>query len=150
VNFSVTVTPSSPLALNTFFQITIDGQAGNPLLNAGIADPSGNLLIGSNGKAGSPYVATIAVGTRLTFTDTGRNLVTLQLVRGGVMEMMRSASGSVSQLQLFGTVRGKSILSGTLRRTRGGTGRTYLPPIRGTAGVRIKLKTPPFFFRPQG
>ena len=34
-----------------------------------------------------------------------------------------------------------------MSRGRGGTGRTFLPPIVGAAGVRIRLKNPPFFFR---
>ena len=42
---SVTLTPSAPLRLNTFWRITIDGQT-NTLLNNGLTDSSNNLLDG--------------------------------------------------------------------------------------------------------
>ncbi len=142
---SVTVTPSVPLPLNKFFRIMIDGQT-NTLLNNGLTDQAGNLLAGSNGAAGSPYVVTFAAGGRLSYVDAGRNAVTLQLKRGGLIEMFRAPSGAVQQLQLFGVVPGKSALTGSLRRARGGTGRTTLPSIGGASGARIRLKKPPFFF----
>jgi hypothetical protein len=145
-NFTVTITPSAPLSPNSVYRIVIDGQ-GSALLNAGISDTAGNLLLGSDGTPGSPFVSTFAVGSRLSYTDAARNLVKLQLSRGGVMAMFQSPTGAVQQLTLIGTVPGKSTLTGSVRRLHG-PNRTYLPPIRGTAGVRMRLKTPPFFFRP--
>jgi hypothetical protein len=144
---SVTVTPSAPLRLNTFFRITIDGQT-NPLLNNGVTDSSGNLLNGSSGTTGSPFVATFGVGTRLKYADGSGNIVTLQLSKGGLMEMSRSLNGAVQQLQLIGTIARKSTLSGSVSRAQGSTGRTLLPPIGGAAGVRIRLKPPAFVFKP--
>jgi hypothetical protein len=146
-SFSVTVTPAAPLAANTVWRITLNGQLGNPLLHAGIADPSGSLLVGSSGTSGSPYVSAFGVWSRFTYVDSGRNVVTLQLSRGGLMEIVQSSTGDLEQLQLIGTIPGRSILSGSMRRSRGGTGRTYLPRIQGGPGVRIRLRTPPFFFR---
>ena len=143
---SVTLTPSAPLRLDTFFRITIDGQA-SPLLNNGITDVAGNQLAGSSGAPGTPLVMTFAAGPKLSYTDRRRNLVKLQLKSGGFMEMFRSADSQVVQLQLAGTIARKSTLSGSVSRGRGGTGRTFLPPIAGASGVRIRLKTPPFFFR---
>jgi hypothetical protein len=64
------------------------------------------------------------------------------------MEMFRTPAGDVQQLQLFGTIARKTTLNGSVSRARGGTGRTHLPPIAGAAGARIRLKTPPFVFRP--
>src|SRR5262249_24820893 len=63
---------------------------------------------------------------------------------GGLIEVFRSPSGVVQQLGLIGAVPGRSTLTGSVRRGRGGTGRTILPPITGAAGVRITLKSPPF------
>ena len=126
---SVTVTPSAPLRLNTFFRITIDGQT-NPLLNNGVTDSSGNLLNGSSGITGSPFVATFGVGTRLKYADGASNIVTLQLSKGGLMEMFRFPNGAVAQLQLMGTIAHKSTLSGSVSRVRGSDrARRCYPPL---------------------
>ena len=142
---TVTLYPSSPLPLNKFFQITIDGQA-SPLLNNGLTDLAGNQLAGSGGAPGTPLVVTFAVGTKLSYIDGGNNAVSLQLTKGGLMEMFISPVGVVEQLQLVSTIARKSILDGSVRRGRGGTGRAFLPSIGGSAGVKIRLKTPPFYF----
>ena len=63
------------------------------------------------------------------------------------MELFRTPGGDAQQLQLIGTIARKTTLSGSIRRGRGGTGRTYLPPIAGAAGVLVRLKNPPFVFR---
>ncbi len=131
--------------MNQFFQITIDGQA-SPLLNNGLTDLAGNQLLGSSGARGTPLYVTFGAGTKLAYTDGGNNAVSLRLTKGGVMEMFLSPLGVVEQLQLVGTVPARSTLSGSVRRLRGGTGRAVLPAIGGSAGVRIRLKTPPFYF----
>jgi hypothetical protein len=141
---SVTLTPSAPLPPNKFYRITIDGQA-NPLLHNGVTDLAGNQLAGSSGAPGTPCVVTFGVGTKLAYTDSARNVVTLQMAKGGLIEMFRTPAGAVQEIELIGTVPGKSTLSGTVSRARGGTGRTYLPAIGGSAGTRIKLKRPPFY-----
>jgi hypothetical protein len=143
---TVTVTPSVPLPMNSFFRIIIDGQA-SPLLHNGITDVANSQLAGSSGAAGTPFVVTFGAGTQLTYTDSARNVVQLQLRRGGLMEMFRFASGDVQQFQLAGTIARKSTLSGLLKRPQGGTGRTFLPAITGAVGVRMRLRRPPFFFR---
>ncbi len=143
---SVTLTPSTPLSLNTFWRVTVDGQT-NTLLNNGLTDPSNNLLLGSDGKIGTPLLITFAAGKRLVYTDSSRNVVSLQLTKGGLMELFRTPVGDAQQLQLIGTIARKTTLSGSVRRGRGGTGRTYLPPIAGAAGVLVRLKNPPFVIR---
>jgi hypothetical protein len=62
------------------------------------------------------------------------------------MTMVITPPGVVKQLNLIGTVPGKTTLTGTVRRRRGGTGRAILPTIGGSSGARIHLKTPPFYF----
>ena len=143
---SVTLTPGVPLSLNTFWRITIDGQT-NTLLNNGLTDPANNLLIGSDGHIGTPLYVTFGAGKRLAYTDSARNVVSLNLTKGGVMELFQAPSGAVEQLGLFGTIARKTTLSGSVSRGRGGTGRTVLPPIAGLAGVRMRLKGPAFVFR---
>ncbi len=143
---TVTITPSVPLSPNTFWQVTVDGQTST-LLNNGLTDSSNNLLIGFNGIVGTPLYVTFGAGKRLVYTDSSRNVVSLQLTKGGFMEMFRSASGNAAELDLIGTVARKTILSGSVSRGRGGTARTILPPIGGSAGVRVRLKSPPFVFQ---
>ncbi len=105
---------------------------------------SGALLEGSNGVAGTPYDLTFGAGKRLTYSDSQSNVVTLQLKRGGIMALFQSPSGAVQELGLIGAVPHRSTLTGSVKRSRGGTGRTTLPPITGAAGVHIKLKARPF------
>jgi hypothetical protein len=142
---TVTLSPSTPLPLNQFFEITIDGQA-SPLLNNGLVNMAGNQLAGTTGAAGTPLFLIFGAGTRLAYTDSGNNAVSLKLTKGGVMEMFLSPAGVVEQLQLTGTVAGKSVLKGTVKRGSHGTNRARLPAMGGSAGVKIRLKTPPFYF----
>jgi len=144
---TVTLTPSSPLPLNDFWQITVNSNA-SPLLNNGLTNLAGTQLLGSSGAPGTPYFVTFAAGSKLAYTDSSGNAVSLQLKKGGLMEMFRAPSGAVQELELVGTIAGKSALSGSVRRVAGSSGRTLLPPISGAAGVRIQLKTPPFYFGP--
>ncbi len=90
---SVTLTPSSPLPPNRFYRITIDGLA-SPLLHNGLTDLAGNQLAGSSGSPGTPEVVTFGVGGKLDYIDSGRNMVTLQLAKGGVIEMFRTPEGA--------------------------------------------------------
>jgi Calx-beta domain len=144
---SVTLTPSIPLPLNTFWRLTVDGQTST-LLNNGLTSTSNTLLLGSDGKIGTPLVVTFAAGKRLAYTDSARNVVKLQLTKGGLIELFRIPAGDAQALQLTGTIARKTTLSGSVSRGRRGTGRTTLPPIAGAAGVRVRLKSPPFVFRP--
>ena len=140
---SVTLTPSAPLSLNTLWRVTVDGQTST-LLNNGLTDSSNNLLIGSDGNIGTPLFITFAAGKRLVYTDSARNVVSLQLTKGGLMEMFQASGGGVQQLTLVGTIARKTTLSGSVSS---GSGRTILPPIAGSSGVRVRLKPPKFVFR---
>jgi hypothetical protein len=144
-NLSVTLTPSAPLRLGRLYRIQIDGQA-NVVLGNGITDTHGNVLAGSSGAPSTPFVTTFGAGSKLAYTDGAQNSVTLQLSRGGLVELFQAPSGLVQQLALAGTIPRKSTLTGTVHRGRGGTGRTTLPAIAGSAGVRIRLKSPPFLY----
>jgi hypothetical protein len=143
---TVIVTPSSPLPFNKLFQITVDGQA-SPLLHNGLTDLSNNQLLGSSGNPGTPMIITFEAGTKFAYIDSANNTVSLQLGGGGLMEIVIAPSGAVQQLEVAGAVAGKTNLSGSVRRSRGSSGRTALPPITGSAGVRIKLKPSQFAFR---
>jgi hypothetical protein len=141
-NLTVTLIPASPLPMNHLDRVVIDGSA-NSLLNNGLTDANGNLLAGSDGVIGTPYVATFGAGTRLAYNDTTGNVVTLRLTRGGLMELFQAPDGNIQQLELMGTVPKKSTLTGSVRH-RARAGRTPLPPITGAAGVRIRLNSRAF------
>lgn len=139
---TVTLLPSSPLPFNTLYELTVDGRA-NSYINAGLENPAGALLLGSDGVVGDPYVATFGVGSRLVYTDAAGNRVNLALAHGGLMELERSSAGAVSLLEILGPTTRKSTLTGSVHRQFGSSGRTTLPDIVGAA-VRIKLRKPAF------
>lgn len=142
---TVTVIPSTPLPLNRFERITIDGLA-NPLLGRGLIDTSGNLLSGqSNGVPGSPFIVTFGVGSSLAYTDSLGKTVQLSLTGGGLIEMFRTPVGDVQTVSLLGAVPRKSVL--TLQANNAGGRTTYLPPVQGAAGVRFRYRTPASVFR---
>ncbi len=139
---TVTLLTASPLPLNHFYQLTVDGRA-NVYLNAGITNTAGGLMVGADGIVGDPYVSRFGAGTHLAYTDPVGNLVTLSLAHGGPIQIDRTAAGAVSSLEIIGSTTRKSILTGSVRRQFGSSGRTTLPDITG-APVRIKLRKPGF------
>ena len=142
---TVTVIPSTPLPLNHFERITIDGLA-NPLLGRGLIDTSGNLLSGlSNGVPGSPFVATFGAGSSLAYSDSLGKTVQLRLTGGGLVEVFRTPIGDAQSVVLVGTVPHKSVL--TLQANKAGGRTTYMPPIQGAAGVRFRYKPQASVFR---
>ena len=142
---TVTVIPSSPLPLNRFERITINGLA-TQLLGRGLINTSGVLLSGlSNGVPGGPFVATFGVGSSLFYTDSTGKTVTLNLTGGGLIEIDRTPGGDPQSVSLLGAIPGKSVL--TFQANNAGGRTTYMPPIQDAAGVRLRYKTPASVFR---
>lgn len=142
-SLTVTLLPSAPLLFGRLYRLDVNDNASTVLGN-GLVDTLGGQLEGSSGVPGTPDLVTFGAGKKLTYVDAASNLVTLQLHRGGIMELFQAPSGDVQQLGLVGTVPRRSTLSGTVKRGHGGNGRTTLPPISGAGGVHIKLKGRPF------
>ncbi len=135
--FEVLLTPAIPLRFNTFTQLVING---NPSATAGVTNANGDLLDGdSNGVNGGSYTAIFGAGTRFVYSDRNGDRVTLRLSHGGLMELSRGADGEARQLRLVQTVTGRSVLNGSVKRSRTGDGRTTLGTLSGTAGVKIRL-----------
>jgi hypothetical protein len=142
---TVALTLSSPVPFNRFARITIDALA-NPLLGRGVVDLSGNLLSGAgNGSPGGAYIATFGVGTGLKYTDAAGKTVQLSLTGGGLIQVFRAAGGDPQSIALIGAVPRKSVLS--LHADNRGNRSTYLPPIQGASGVKLRYRTPPITFR---
>ncbi len=116
----VTLIPSQPLAAGHFYRILVAGSGP-----AGLMDLAGNALDGTaTGPAGTNYVALFGRGTSLKYYDDSGNLVTLKVTRGGYLDLLRSATGEGLSLRLQGGVPGKSVLTGSVAKTRGRAART--------------------------
>jgi hypothetical protein len=137
----------SPLPLGTFAKITLNRNV-NPALGQGLIDLNGNLLDGTDvGNApGTPYSVLFAEGSQLNYTDRTGDAVSLALSGPGLISVRRGLDGEAQQLRFIGTAPGLDTLTGSVTRPRqGGNGTTSLPSIVGAAGVKIQLRTPPFF-----
>jgi hypothetical protein len=144
---SVTLVPDQPLAAGHWYRVQVSGTGVAP-----IQDLAGNLLAGAGpSRAGTDYVALIGRGTTLKYYDRAGNLVTLKVTRGGYLDEVRDASGEGQVLRLQGGVYHKSVLSGTVARSKGsGSGTTSLGTIEGLGqfgDIRVTLTSPPFTVR---
>ena len=139
----VALTPSQPLPANQFFRLGINGGT-----SGGVEDVGDNVLAGDGTTPGTSYAAMLARGTSLKyFTPTG-DQVSLKITGGGIIDDLLSGSGQGVTLSVVGAVPHRTVLSGTVRKVRGGTGRAYLGSTIWGLGkfgdVRVKLSTPPF------
>jgi len=135
--WTVSLPVRSGFSLKRFYQLTVDDM---------LADLAGNRLDGDDdGTPGGRMVISLGVGTALSYRDRNGDQVSLNLSKGGVMQMVRSADGEAKHLHLIGVVNGKSILSGKVKKTANGDGKTTIPVLSGTAGVKNKLATNPDF-----
>ena len=98
---------------------------------------TGLVSISADGTTGDRFIALVARGNKLSYADRNGAKVTLSLSHGGVMDLLRSADGSVQSLTLINTNPGKSVLTGTVSPK--GT-QTEIEAILGdTTGVNILL-----------
>jgi hypothetical protein len=145
-NRTVTLTPTAPLASGLFYQIQALGTGV-----AAIRDIAGNLLAGAaNGAAGSNFVACFGQGTALQYVDNAGNQVSLKLKGPGYLEDVLNASSQGQVLTIVGEAPHRTVLSGSVRKTRGSSGRTNLGIIQGLGNfgdVRVNLTSPPFMVR---
>jgi uncharacterized repeat protein (TIGR01451 family) len=142
-NDIVALTPSQPLPANQFFHLWINGSAG-----AGVEDVGQNLLAGDGITPGTSYTAMLARGTSLRYYTPSGDRVNLKITGGGILDDLLTGSGQGVELSVVGEVPHRTVLSGSVKRARGGTGQAYLGyTIRGLGNfgdVRIKMSSPPF------
>jgi uncharacterized repeat protein (TIGR01451 family) len=143
VSWTVTLVPARPLSSNLFYSLVLKGTAG------GITDIGGNPLAGAGAShPGTDFSALLAQGTHLTYMDAGANKVIFGLQHGGYLEDLLTASGQGQRLVLVGEIPHHSILSGTVKQGKHGTGRSYLGySVYGLGqfgNVRVTMKSPPF------
>jgi hypothetical protein len=127
-----------------FLQVFVNGSPPS-----GLTDRAGNFLDGNgDGLPGGDFTQTVGQASSLRYVDADGDIVTLSLRGGGVLELVRSASGEGLTLSVIGRRPFRSVLSGSVRRARGGDGTTTLQSIIGLGDfgeVRSTLTSPPFF-----
>ena len=115
----------------------------------GLRDFAGNPLDGDgDGVAGGGFVGSFARGSRLTYNDADGDRVSVNIDRGGFLDMIRDPLGTSRVLRVNAAPGGRSTLSGSVRRNRfGGDGQTNLGAITGVGfgSINSRLTTPPFF-----
>ena len=140
--FVVALTPSQPLPADRFFRLVINAGA------AGLEDLGDNMLAGDGSTAGTDYAAMLGRGTSLKYASPSGDQVSLRITGGGFIDDLLSGSGQGVRLTVVGEVPHHTVLSGSLRRVKGGTGLAYLGETIWGLGnfgdVRVKLASPPF------
>lgn len=143
---SVLLVPTVPLTSGHFYRLDIIGAGA-----AAPRDLAGNPLAGAGaGMAGTNFVTLIGQGSTLKYYDASGDLVTLRATGGGYLGLTRAESGEGLVLSLQGGIPRRSVISGTVARTRGRSGMTTLQAIEGLGRfgeVRVRLGTPPFQVR---
>jgi Domain of unknown function DUF11 len=126
--------------LGTFLRVSAGGP-GTP----GLVDAFGHPVEGDSGSNASE---TVGIGAKLRYFDATGNLVSISLARGGLIEVQLAPNSNAQTLTLIGAVRGRSVLSGAVRRAqRGASGRTPITTIVGLDMLDspgIRLTNPPF------
>ncbi len=126
---------------NQFTLVTANGSGPNALLAATGVPIDGN----NDGLPGGDYYVSVGLGRRLNYIDSTGDLVNIQLIGLGTLEMERALSGEAETLRLTSTFPSRSTLVGNVTRTGfGGDGVTYIPVVIGLETVRNRLKSPPF------
>lgn len=91
------------------------------------------------------------MGTSLRYYDGSGNLVTLKVTGGGYLDLTRDPSGNGLVLTLEGGVPHRTVISGSVGRSRGQRSSvTTLAAIGGLGNfgdIRVNLKSPPFLVR---
>jgi hypothetical protein len=142
-NWTVTLVPNQPLSVNQFYSLLIKGTAG------GITDLGGNELAGAgSGHPGTNFTALFAQGKNLKYTDAGGNQVSFSVTKGGYLEDLLTGSGLGQRLVLVGAAPHRTVLAGTVKQGKHGTGRAYLGyslyGLGQFGNVKVTLKSPPF------
>ncbi len=142
-NWTVTLVPTQPLSVNQFYSLLIKGTPG------GITDLGGNELAGAGtGHPGTNFTALFAQGKNLKYTDAGGNQVSFSVTKGGYLEDLLTGSGQGQRLVLVGAVPHHTVLAGTVKQGKHGTGRAYLGyslyGLGQFGNVKVTLKSPPF------
>jgi len=141
--WTVTLTPTQPLSANQFFHLEINGTAPG-----GVEDVGANLLSGNGSTPGTDYTAELARGTNLRYYTPSDAQVKLKITGGGIMDDWLSGTGQGIKLSVVDEVPHHTVLSGTIKKSRTGSGEAYLGytlyGLGNFGDVRVKMHSPPF------
>ena len=138
----VVLTPAQPLRADQFYHLWINGGTAG-----GVEDVGDNILAGNGSTASTSYTAMLASGTTLKYDTPAGDRVSLKST-AGFLEDLLSGTGQGEELTVVSEVPHHTVLSGSVKKVKGGTGRAYLGytiwGLGNFGDVRVKLKTPPF------
>ena len=99
-------------------------------------------------QPGTNFTALFAQGTNLKYTDAGGNQVSFGVKDGGYLEDLLTGSGQGQRLVLVGAVPHRTVVTGSVKQGKKGSGRAYLGysfyGLGAFGDVRVLLKSPPF------
>jgi hypothetical protein len=135
---TVTLTPKVAPDAAEFLRITASDS---------LTDPSGEKLDGEfnghfpsgDGIAGGQFVMSEIRTASFAYKDANGDGVTLALTGGGLLELVRSASGEGELLRIIDAVAGVTALGGNVVQAGSGDGATTLNAITGLDGVPNNL-----------
>jgi len=139
----VALTPTHPLPANRFFHFWI-----NSATPGGVEDVGDNMLAGNGSTAGTSYTAMLARGTSLNYYTPAGDQVSLKITGGGNIDDLLTGSCQGDKLCVVGEVPHHTILSGSVRKVKGGTGQADLGytiwGLGNFGDVRVKMSSPLF------
>ena len=142
-SLTVSLTPAQPLPANRFFHLAIESNTPG-----GVEDVGDHMLAGNGSTAGTGYAAMLASGTSLKYDTPAGEQVSLQIAGGGYLDDLLSGTGQGINLTVVGEIPHHTVLSGSVKKVRGGTGQAYLGYTISGLGkfgdVRVYMYSPPF------
>jgi subtilisin-like proprotein convertase family protein len=138
---TVTVKALRGQSLDRFFLLTIDRSI--------VVDVGGNPISASSARH------FVGRGRKLSYNDSNGDFVTVSLVGGGLMDVVRGANGEGRFIHIEravpnqSAIPGKSSLTGTVTQKPSGDGVTHFESITGTNGINLNgFPRPPFIVPP--
>jgi uncharacterized repeat protein (TIGR01451 family) len=135
---SVTLTPNGPLAASAGFYTLVVVGSSSP---SGVRDQYGNLLEGD-------FASTFMRAAAINYVDSDGDGVSLRLSGPGMMDVVRAPSGEARSLRITGASPARSVVTGSVRRARGGNGGAFLGNISGLGALNLgatsRLTSPTF------
>ena len=108
----------------------------------------GNRLAGNGSTAATDYTVMLARGTSMHYYTPSGDQVSLKITGGGIIDDLLSGSGQGIKLSVVDEVPHHTVLSGSLKKSRTGTGKAYLGYTLYGLGqfgdVRVRMYSPPF------
>jgi uncharacterized repeat protein (TIGR01451 family) len=134
---AVTLATARQLPVNQFVFVGVHGIGPTAILAA-----PGTPIDGDNdGLPGGEFFVSVGRGRNLTYTDASGDLVNIRLSGLGAIELIRGPSGEARALLIYQGNPRRSILTGSVRRGRGGQGEgaTRIPVALGLSTVSNRL-----------